>query len=172
MPQQSKPQASRIGRRILRWFCPETLFETVEGDLLEQFDSDVELFGVKQAQRKFVWNVVRFFRPGIVLRNKFSLELNQLYMLKNYMKVMLRSLIKRKAYATINIFGLTTGLTFSLLIGVFVWQELQVNQQLKDVERLYIIEQEQTASGSVNFMAPAELAKTMREQHPTVIENY
>jgi putative ABC transport system permease protein len=172
MRQQTKHQASATARKVLQWFCPEELFESVEGDLLEQFDMDVNHVGVRKAKWKFVWNVIRFFRPGIVLRSKFSIELNQLYMLKNYMKVMLRSLVKRKAYAAINIFGLTIGLTFSMLIGVFVWQELQVNKQLKDVDRLYIIEQEQTSTKAADFMAPAELAKTMIDQYPSTVSDY
>lgn len=157
---------------LLSLFCPFNLYEAIEGDLLEQFDVDIEAVGLKRAKRRFIWNVVRFFRPGIILRNKFSPALNQMPMLQNYLKVMLRNMMKRKAYSTITIFGLTAGLTFSMLIAVFVWQELNVNHQLKDVDRLYILEQDQDNTSGVRFFAPAELPKAMREQYPSVIESY
>ena len=60
---------------FLEWFCPDRLVECVLGDLLEQFDDELELYGERKARRRFVWNVVRFFRPGIILRNKFKLKI-------------------------------------------------------------------------------------------------
>ncbi len=161
----------RFALRFLRWFCPHDLYESIEGDLLEEFENDLKEGGHQKARRRFVWNVIKFFRPGIVFRNKFSSELNEVHMLQNYAKVMFRNLMKRKAYSAINIFGLTVGFTFSMLIGVYVWQEMSVNQNLKDVDRLYIVEQSQDDVG-VKFFAPADLVKTMREQYSPAIENY
>ncbi|WP_276372393.1 ABC transporter permease [Chryseolinea sp. H1M3-3] len=161
----------RFALRFLRWFCPGDLYESIEGDLLEEFENDLRLCSIQKARRRFAWNVIKFFRPEIVFRNKFSSELNEVYMLQNYVKVMFRNLMKRKAYSAINIFGLTIGLTFSMLIGVYVWQEMSVNQNLEDVDRLYIVEQAQDDAG-VKFFAPADLVKTMRDQHAPAIENY
>ena len=58
--------------RVLQWFCPPDLYETIEGDLIEQFEIDVKKIGESRARRRFVWNVIRFFRPEVILRNKFS----------------------------------------------------------------------------------------------------
>jgi putative ABC transport system permease protein len=38
--------------RFLRWFCPPALYESVEGDLLETFDEDVEKNGIRIRQPK------------------------------------------------------------------------------------------------------------------------
>lgn len=35
-----------IWLRFLRWFCPEYLFEEIEGDLIQKFEKDV-VFGEK-----------------------------------------------------------------------------------------------------------------------------
>ena len=32
----------RFAIRFLRWFCPPNLYEGIEGDLLQQFEKDVE----------------------------------------------------------------------------------------------------------------------------------
>ena len=61
--------------RFLKWFCPEHLYEEIEGDLIQKFNRDAKVFGERKAKERLIWNVVRFLRPGIVLRNKFSPEL-------------------------------------------------------------------------------------------------
>lgn len=45
-------------------------------------------------------------------------------MVKNYLKIALRSLLKNKVYAFLNIFGLTVGISCSLLIFLYVQDEL------------------------------------------------
>jgi len=94
-------------------------------------------------------------------------------MLNNYLKVMIRSIMRRKVYSAINIFGLTVGIAFALLIGVFVWSELQVNQSLADVDRLYILESRYSGPEE-NFIwfAPSPLMRQAVEQYPALIENY
>jgi putative ABC transport system permease protein len=45
-----------LALRFLAWFCPPSLYESIEGDLLEQFEVDVELVGEQNAKSRFVWN--------------------------------------------------------------------------------------------------------------------
>ena len=45
-------------------------------------------------------------------------------MLKNYLKISWRNLMKNKVFSFINIFGLTVGLTSFLLIALYVFDEL------------------------------------------------
>ena len=44
-------------------------------------------------------------------------------MIKNYLKVAWRNLMKSKVFSFINIFGLTTGITVCLMIFLFVMNE-------------------------------------------------
>jgi putative ABC transport system permease protein len=98
--------------KLLRSFCPDHLYEAIEGDLLQKFEKDVKQFGEKRAKRRLLWNVIRFCRPGILLRNKRSTSLIQSAMIGNYFKITVRSLLKRKTYALINVFGLAMGMPF------------------------------------------------------------
>lgn len=61
-------------------------------------------------------------------------------MIRNYLKIAWRSLWKEKILSIINIIGLSVGIAFTLLIGGYVWDELQVNYQLKDADNQYIIQ--------------------------------
>jgi putative ABC transport system permease protein len=169
--------------RFLKWFCPNHLYEEIEGDLIQKFNCDLRpsrattLSGgttERRAKRRLLWNVIRFFRPEIVLRNKFSVELNQTYMYKSYFKIMMRNMLKQKFYSAITILGLTVGITFALLIGVFIWGEMQVNTNLKNIDRLYLMETKYKATegNQPPFFVPALLGQQAIKQYPTVFEKY
>ena len=68
---KSYPQ--RFAFLFLKWFCPANLFETIEGDLIEQYEIDVEEFGEPRAKRRLIWNSINFFRIGIISEHRFQL---------------------------------------------------------------------------------------------------
>jgi putative ABC transport system permease protein len=41
----------KFALRFLAWFCPPSLYESIEGDLLEQFEEDVTLVGKNMARK-------------------------------------------------------------------------------------------------------------------------
>ena len=53
-------------------------------------------------------------------------------MLRNYVKIALRNLVRRRSYALVTLFGLTVGMTFLLLIGNYIQGELAVNRTLRN----------------------------------------
>jgi putative ABC transport system permease protein len=173
MSSERNLQPPKLALRFLAWFCPPSLYESIEGDLLEQFEEDVKTVSEKKAKQRFIWNTIKFFKPEIFLRNKFSIELIQMIMITNYLKVMLRSLKKRKMHSAINVLGLSVGITFALVVGVFVWGELQVNQSLRDVDQLFLMESKyEKGTSGFAFFAPAPLIKEAKVQYPTVVESY
>src|SRR6267378_5176683 len=121
MTKESLPPKSAM--IMLAWFCPRSLYETIEGDLIEQFEMDVEEVGVKKAKKRFLWNAIRFFRPGILLRNRFSYRQIQTAMLTHFFKFLFRNMKKNAAYSFINITGLAFGLATVLLIVIYVLDE-------------------------------------------------
>lgn len=102
--------------RLLRTICPKELFEQIEGDLIEIYNYDVKALGEQKAKLKFIVTAVRFLRPGIVLRNKFSVKLNQSPMLKNHFYMAWRHIGKDKTFSSINIFGLSVSIAICFLI--------------------------------------------------------
>jgi len=123
--------------RFLEWFCPNFLFEGIEGDLLEQFDDDVAQVGLKKARRNFWWNVLRFFRPAIITRNNYKLKILNTMMLSNYLKITTRSMMKSKLYSFINAFGLSIGMAFCMLIYLYVQEEKSFDQHHVNKDRIY-----------------------------------
>jgi putative ABC transport system permease protein len=58
-------------------------------------------------------------------------------MIKNYFKIAVRNLWKNKGLSFINIFGLASGMACSLLIFLFVTDELSYDRFNKDPDRIY-----------------------------------
>lgn len=94
-------------------------------------------------------------------------------MLQNYFIIAWRSLWKNKGFSIINIFGLSMGIAFTLLIGAYVWGELQVNHNLKNADNQYIL-QSRWKDPNLGFELGtiAQLPKTLKEVYPTLVSNY
>ncbi|WP_214071700.1 ABC transporter permease [Mucilaginibacter sp. dw_454] len=94
-------------------------------------------------------------------------------MLHNYFIIAWRNILKNKAFSLINIFGLSIGIAFTLLIGAYVWSELQVNRQLKNVDNQYIIMNKFIDPNFSNDVGTvAELPKALKDNYPNLIANY
>ncbi|HLK28696.1 MAG TPA: hypothetical protein VKT28_08950, partial [Puia sp.] len=60
-------------------------------------------------------------------------------MLKNYLTIAFRHLTRHKLFSAINVFCLAIGITFSMIIGVYVLNQQEVNQSIKNVNNQYIV---------------------------------
>lgn len=89
-------------------------------------------------------------------------------MIRNYFKVTYRNLIRQKAFAFINIFGLAIGLACSILIGLYVKHELSYDKFFKDANRLYRVTLDFKLGGNTlkGPLSPAPLAFEIRKQIP------
>ncbi|HEY8929210.1 MAG TPA: ABC transporter permease, partial [Mucilaginibacter sp.] len=57
-------------------------------------------------------------------------------MIKNYLKIAWRSLLKNRASSLINIGGLAVGMAVAMLIGLWLWDELSFDSQYKNRDRI------------------------------------
>ncbi len=130
-----QPQSTWL--RFLRWFCPPELYESIEGDLLEQHEADRQQLGERKANWRLRWNVLRFLRPGIVLRNSYSTHLTNTGMLRNYLVVAYRNILRNPGHTSLNVLGLALGLTSCFLIGLYVRYELSFDTFHENREGIY-----------------------------------
>ena len=158
--------------RLLEWFCKDHFQEGILGDLEEQFYEDVELWGERKAKRRFVWNVIRFFRPGIIKNFASPIRLNHTAMLKHHMKIAFRVFKKEKFYSLINVLGLALGFTFCLMIYLFIRDELSYDRFHQDGDQIYRVaaaymRQNVWEPYSTNSWKTGEVLKA---QYPEIIE--
>lgn len=153
--------------RFLKWFCPSQLHEGIEGDLLEQFEDDVKMVGIRKARRQFALNAIRFFRPGILLRNKFSIMIFQWSMFKNYVKVASRNMARHRVYTFINLSGLTLGMTVAIVLFLIVKFENSFDTYHANVKNIYQLKV-RDKFGEPQSHVPQGVIKALNEQFPTV----
>jgi ABC-type antimicrobial peptide transport system permease subunit len=156
--------------RFLQWFCPPHLLEEIEGDLLERFRSDSKKHGLKRAKWRLIRTVILFFRPGILLRNKFSFQPNPFRMWANYFKVSTRVILRNKTFSAINISGLVLGMTGALLLFLWILHESSYDQFHTDKDQIYVAWNRATENGQVNCwqITPRVLAPTLEKDFASV----
>ncbi|HMG90420.1 MAG TPA: FtsX-like permease family protein [Chryseolinea sp.] len=67
-------------------------------------------------------------------------------MIKNYLKIAFRSITRSTGYSVINIGGLAVGMGVTMLIGMWIYDEISFNSYHKNYERIGEIFQHQSAS--------------------------
>jgi putative ABC transport system permease protein len=89
-------------------------------------------------------------------------------MLRNYLKVALRNLLRNKVYSFINIGGLAVGMAVAMLIGFWVWDELSFNKSHKNYDRIAQVWQNVKFDADVATYSslPIPLAEELRGKYP------
>lgn len=93
-------------------------------------------------------------------------------MLKNYIKITFRNLLKYKTFSIINLLGLTVGLTSFLLIALWIQDERSYDQFHEFNDRLYRVMENQTYSNGLiqtQAAAPGLLGQTLKEEVPEIV---
>lgn len=98
-------------------------------------------------------------------RDSYSLVFT---MLLNYIKIAWRNLVKSKAYSAINIGGLALGMAVTILIGLWIWDELSFDKYHANYDRIARVMQHQSFNGEIGtqFSNPAVLAQEIRSKYP------
>ncbi|HEX4850372.1 MAG TPA: ABC transporter permease [Puia sp.] len=91
-------------------------------------------------------------------------------MLKNYLKIALRSLSKNKVYSTLNIMGLATGMAVALIIGLWVYHQYSYDKFLSGYKQVYQVERNFFGNGdTVTFGGTSlKLATILHSQFPEI----
>ncbi|MCZ4407237.1 ABC transporter permease [Cryomorphaceae bacterium 1068] len=93
-------------------------------------------------------------------------------MLLNYIKIAFRHLVKNKVYAFVSIVGLAFGIACTILITLYVSDELSYDSYHKDDDRIYRIQSLLNMSGEINAaLSNMALGPTLLEDYPEV-ESY
>lgn len=88
-------------------------------------------------------------------------------MLRNYLKIALRNLLKNKIYTFINIGGLAVGMAVAMLIGLWIYDELSYNKSYENYDRIAQVMQHQTFNGEIGTQTanPYLLGDEIKEKY-------
>ena len=91
-------------------------------------------------------------------------------MIKNYLKIAWRNLMKNKVFSFINVFGLSIGLTCCMLIALYLNNELSYDSYHKNANRIFQLGTTFVKEGKEDRTAntPAPMAKAMQMEFPEI----
>ncbi|NAS12153.1 ABC transporter permease [Poritiphilus flavus] len=91
-------------------------------------------------------------------------------MLKNHLKIAWRNIINNKVFSILNIVGLVTGLLCSLLIYMWVADEVSIDKYHENNDRLYAVFQKQIFEGRIDagYFTPAVLYRELKDKIPEI----
>lgn len=91
-------------------------------------------------------------------------------MLKNYLKIALRNLLKHRGYSLINVLGLAIGMASCILILLYVQDELSYDRFHQQADRILRVEYTVSAAGKSRdiFVTPSVIAPLFKHEFPEV----
>lgn len=93
-------------------------------------------------------------------------------MLRNYFKVMMRNLAKRKGFALINLFGLSTGMAICILLGMYIQNEVGYDAFQEHADRVYRLALERKYTTRTAYLGhiPRGIPYAVKSEFPEVLE--
>lgn len=161
----NKPIPPRLAERFLLFFLRDDLAEEVLGDLEEQFYVMLEERSLFYARLNYWYQVFNYLRP-FAIRNLKLNNTNPTIMFRHNFIVSFRNLKRNKAYALINVLGLTLGIACVILIFTFVKYHLSFDTFHTKAEKIYRITTEfHQDEISYNPGVPSPLGEAFRNNY-------
>ncbi len=153
---------------LLKQLFPEDGADTVVGDFAEEYNHIAGKKGIVLA-RIWLWTQILIsLKPYIIY--SFLWRMN---MFKNYLKVALRNILKHKGSSFINVFGLAIGLACTILISLWVTDELSYDRFHKNARNLFCVyNAEHYNSGKIvySYSNPVALGPALKSTCPEILK--
>ncbi|MEM9859160.1 MAG: ABC transporter permease [Bacteroidota bacterium] len=155
----------KFAESLLERLIKDELVEEVLGDLDEKFYQTLKVKTTIRAKLNYWYQVLNYIRPFAL--KKYRSNSNNTDMFKNYFKVSFRNLRKNKGYSFINLGGLAFGITVTLLISLWVHDELSFNTYHTNHNRIARVIQNVTNNGEIQTWTstPFPLAEELRTNY-------
>jgi putative ABC transport system permease protein len=163
----------KIALHFFRWYCHPRLAYHIEGDLLEVYQKRKRKKGKRVADLRFVIDVLLLIRPGIIRPFTSNQNMNNSMMIKNYFLMGWRNIIRSKGYSAINIGGLAVGIAVTMLIGLWINDELSFDKSHKNYPRIGRVIQhlQNNDEKQTWFNVPFPLADELRKNYGADFKN-
>jgi putative ABC transport system permease protein len=165
---QTDPILPRGVQLLLRTFLRDELLDEVTGDMHEMYKD------TRRTHSPFVSNIITWYqainylRP-FAIRKRSRHNINPLPMYKSYFITALRNMIKNKMHAALNILGLSVGITVTIIITLWMTDELSHEKNFANYDRIGQIIQNVTNNGEVQTWTnvPWPLSDEIRKNYST-----
>lgn len=132
----------KLADKLLQWILPDHMVEFIIGDLEEYFAMRQEKLGLLRARLWLLIDVISVC--GSFAFKKIRSNSNYRTMFKYYFKLSWRNMAKQKVYSSIKIGGFALGIAATLLIALFIRDELSFDKHYKNQDQIYRVLNEST----------------------------
>ncbi len=156
----------RLAERLLNWFVKDDLAEEISGDLEERFYADVRATSSFRAACNYWYQVIHYLRP-FALRKSIWMSSANYAMYRSHVKIGYRNILANKWYSLMNIGGLALGMAATLLVGIWIYDELSYNREFENYDTIAQVMQTQNFSGEIKTDGnqPMQLAPVLRTDY-------
>ncbi len=156
--------------KFLEWYCHDDHLDILRGDVYELYEDRRER-GSKIVADLYFWiDVIGLCRP-FAFKKSNSENSNTIAMWRNYFKITYRNLFRQKVYSFLNLSGLAIGLACSILIFLYVSDELSYDRFHEKSDRIYrVLEHfESEGNGEHSASLPFPTGPTLQQEFPDQI---
>ncbi|MCF2505738.1 ABC transporter permease [Dyadobacter sp. CY107] len=159
--------------KLLRWWADPNTLEETEGDMLEMYAYWQKTAGLTKAKWLYAFTAMKLLRPFAQHKRSQEYSENHFFshdMIQNYFKIAFRNLVKSKTFSAVNVLGLALGMACSLLIMLWIKDELSVDGFHANKSQLYRIYMREYFSGKVQgvIWTPGPLAEELKKSVPEI----
>jgi putative ABC transport system permease protein len=162
-----KKNPPKLARNLLLSFLRKDLAEDVAGDLEEGFHLKVKNASLFSARVDYWRQVLNYIRPFAMRKLSGQDLIPNPMMYRSYFKTAYRSMIKNRMLAIINVTGLAIGMGVTLLLSLWIWDELSFNKSHANHRQIGQIFQHVTNNGLRDTWSnvPFPLADELRSNY-------
>ncbi|MBL0741932.1 ABC transporter permease [Chryseolinea lacunae] len=177
MKREHNIKPPRLATALLEWYCANASIEDLQGDLDELFYANLQRTSVFNARLKFWLQVLSLVTSYAIRKRKqksafhpYSHSPNHYAMLRSYLTIGFRNLLKNKSYSVVNISGLAVAVAVSLIIVLFIAQEFRYDAHHANADRIYRVHYEKKFGSNHAHMAavPAVTGHSLQQDFPEV----
>lgn len=123
---RSQPCPPRLADKIFRWYCSNAMIEDLHGDVEEIFHENLSRMSAGQAKWHYWRQVFSLMFSYAVRKRKAGASFhpysshNYIDMFQNYLTIAVRSLSKHKFFTSLNVVGLSIGMSLCLLLVAMI----------------------------------------------------
>ncbi|WP_222930345.1 permease prefix domain 2-containing transporter [Larkinella punicea] len=163
----------KLADQLLKFFCSPHHLEEIQGDLQEEFAYQVKRIGERRARWRYWWDVLGFvlsFASKRMSKENSTTHRTNPIMFRNHFKIAWRNLTKDRQFTALNLVGLSTGLACTLLIYLWVKDELRMDKYNEKDEQLFQVMANHFHEDDVNTInhTPGLLADALAAEMPEV----
>lgn len=159
--------------RFFAWYCNPILQEEIQGDLYELFYYHLDRIGKHRAKLWYILNVFLFInRHTLNRKSTINHPLISPDMLKNYLKLGFRNILKNRLSAFINAFGLALAIGCCLVVFKFSSWYFVRDTAHANRESIFVVERIVNEDGRQQLYgtSPAPLGPALKNDLPQVID--